>query len=297
MSELAWAGVIDHVWNGDIARDRRTGVTMMIDTGLGLATTADLVETAGVYIDHWKFGFGTSALVPSTLLKRKLALLAAHGILAYPGGTLLEAAIVQQHCRVYMNRARELGFGAVEISDGTIELPPQRRRNVIACATAAGLTAITEVGKKDKHAQPTAASLAHEALRDIEWGAAWVIVEARESGKGIGIYDERGEVRADVLEDLTSRMGSHVDRLVWEAPLKAQQAALIRRFGPGVSLGNIAVDNVLALQALRIGLRFETLAPIAEDRRQQAKWSPDRIEPQVPRVVEACPPAETLYSA
>jgi len=286
MSELAWSGVIDHVWNGDIVRSRRKGITMVIDTGLGLAATADLLETSGPYIDHWKFGFGTSALIPAALLERKLELLAEHGILAYPGGTLLEAAIVQHHCRVYMDRARELGFRAVEISDGTIPLPAQRRRNVIACAAGAGLLPITEVGKKDPHAQPSAAELAELALQDIEWGAAWVIVEARESGKGIGIFDECGEVRHQMLEEIASRMGEKVHRLVWEAPLKSQQAALITRFGPGASLGNVAVDTVLALQALRIGLRFETLQPIAEDRRRQDQWQPDRTEPQLPFVVE-----------
>jgi phosphosulfolactate synthase len=296
MSELAWAGVIDHVWNGDIDRARRAGVTMMLDTGLGLHSTADLLETAGPYIDHWKFGFGTSALLRTDLLKRKLALLAEHGILAFPGGTLLEAAIVQHHCRVYMNRARELGFRAVEISDGTIPLPPSRRRNVIDCARKAGLLPITEVGKKDKHAQPSARALADEALRDLEWGAAWVVVEARESGKGIGIYDDKGDVRGDVLEEIAARMGDAVGRLVWEAPLKSQQAALIRRFGPGVSLGNVSADAVLALQALRIGLRFETLQPIAEERRQRELWKPERIEPPVPQAVEACP-VETRSSA
>jgi phosphosulfolactate synthase len=289
MSELAWSGVIDHVWNGDIDRSRRKGVTMMLDTGLGLATTADLIETAGPYIDHWKFGFGTSALLTTDLLKRKLALLAANGILAFPGGTLLEAAIVQHHCRVYMNRARELGFRAVEISDGTIALPAARRRNVIECAVKAGLLPITEVGKKDKRSQPTAAALADEALQDLAWGARWVVVEARESGKGIGIYDDRGDVRSDVLEEIASRMGGKVDRLVWEAPLKSQQAALISRFGPGVSLGNVAVDAVLALQALRIGLRFETLQVIADERRRRELWKPERIEPPVPLVVEPCP--------
>ena len=297
MSELAWSGVIDHIWNGDIDRARRKGVTMMIDTGLGLATTADLIETAGPYIDHWKFGFGTSALVPTDLLERKLALLANHGILAYPGGTLLEAAIVQHHCRVYMDRARELGFRAVEISDGTISLPPQRRRNVITCAAGAGLLPITEVGKKDPHAQPSSTEIAELALQDIEWGAAWVIVEARESGKGVGIYDEAGEVREALLEELAAHMGEKLDRLVWEAPLKSQQAALIGRFGPGVSLGNVSVDSVLALQALRIGLRFETLQPIAEQRQKQAQWQPDRIEPQLPRIVEPCPQLETQSSA
>jgi phosphosulfolactate synthase len=288
--------VIDHVWNGDIERSRRKGVTMMIDTGLGLATTTDLIETAGPYIDHWKFGFGTSALITTALLKRKLAMLAEHGILAFPGGTLLEAAIVQHHCRVYMNRARELGFRAVEISDGTIPLPPNRRRNVIECAIKAGLLPITEVGKKDKSLQPSAAELADEALQDLAWGAAWVVVEARESGKGIGIYDEHGDVRSEVLEEIVSRMGDRADRLVWEAPLKSQQAALIRRFGPGVSLGNIAVDSVLALQALRIGLRFETLQPIAEERRQRAQWKPERVEPPVPYTEDAWP-AETRSSA
>lgn len=297
MSELAWSGVIDHVWNGDIDRARRKGVTMMIDTGLGLAVTTDLVETAGPYIDHWKFGFGTSALVPANLLERKLALLEKHGILAYPGGTLLEAAIVQHHCRVYMNRARELGFRAVEISDGTIALPPQRRRNVIACAVGAGLLPITEVGKKDPNAQPSATELAELALQDLEWGAAWVIIEARESGKGIGIYDENGAIRDALLEEIAARMGDRIDRLLWEAPLKSQQAALIGRFGPGVSLGNVAVDSVLALQALRIGLRFETLQPIAEERKLHAEWHPDQMEPQLPRIVEPCPPVETRFSA
>src|SRR5208282_6537490 len=58
MGELAWAGVIDHAWVPRSGRPRDKGVTMVIDTGVGLATTADLIEIAGPYIDHWKLGFG-----------------------------------------------------------------------------------------------------------------------------------------------------------------------------------------------------------------------------------------------
>jgi phosphosulfolactate synthase len=297
VSELCWAGVIDHVWNGDKDRGRRTGVTMMIDTGLGLGATRDTVESAGPYVDHWKFGFGTSALIPRDLLRRKLALLAGEGILAYPGGTLLEAAIVQHHCRVYMNRARELGFGGVEISDGTIALAPQRRRNVIKCAIDAGLVPITEVGKKDPKSQPAPAELAELALQDLEWGAAWVIVEARESGQGIGIFDERGAIRDSMLGELICLMGDKISRLIWEAPQKSQQAGLIARLGSDVSLGNVAPEAVLALQALRVGLRFETLQPLAEERRQLAQWTPDRVEPALPRVIETCTQTETRSSA
>ena len=251
---------------------------MVIDTGLGLAVTADLIETAGAYIDQWKLGFGTSAAVPPELLRRKLALLAGQGILTYPGGTLLEVAIVQHHCRVFMQRAGELGFSAVEISDGTLPLPLVRRRNVIRCAVDAGLVAITEVGKKDPTAQLGSDELADLALQDLEWGASWVVVEGRESGKSVGIYDENGDICNELLEGVAEAMGDKVDRLIWEAPLKPQQAALVRRFGNDVSLGNIEWCGVLALEALRAGLRFETLQPIVEQRQRLGQWKPEQVE-------------------
>ncbi len=276
--ELAWSGIIDHAWVPRSGRPRDKGVTMVIDTGVGLATTADLIEIAGPYIDHWKLGFGTSAAMPPDLLRRKLVLLARHGILTYPGGTLLEVAIVQHHCRVYMGRARDLGFSAVEISDGTLPLPLARRRNVIRCAIDAGLVAITEVGKKDPAAQPGPRELADLALQDLEWGASWVIVEGRESGKSVGIYDKNGEICDEMLEVMAEAMGDKIDRLIWEAPLKPQQAALVGRFGNDVSLGNIDWDGVLALEALRAGLRFETLQPIVEQRRRLGQWKPEQVE-------------------
>ena len=140
--------------------------------------------------------------MPLKVLEEKLALLHAHDILTYPGGTLLEAAIVQEHCRVFMKRAKELGFGAVEVSEGTIELPGERRRRAIDCAREAGLIAITEVGRKDPKRQPTAAELAEQALKDLSSGASWVVIEARECGQGIGIYDREGEVLTCVLDEI-----------------------------------------------------------------------------------------------
>ena len=278
MGELAWSGVIDHAWVPRSGRPRDRGVTMVIDTGLGLAATADTIETSGPYIDHWKLGFGTSAAVPRDLLRRKLALLASHGFLTYPGGTLLEVAIVQQHCRVFMGRARDLGFSAVEISDGTLPLPITRRRNVIRCAIDAGLVAITEVGKKDPTAQLDPREFGDIALQDIEWGASWVVVEGRESGRSVGIYNENGDITDELLEGIAEAMGDKLDRLIWEAPLKPQQAALVRRFGNDVSLGNIECYGVLALEALRAGLRFETLQPIVERRRRLGQWKPEQVE-------------------
>lgn len=283
-SDRPWLGVLglDAAIDRRLPRPRRCGVTMVIDTGLGLTATADMLAIAAPHIDQWKLAFGTSALMPIDVLRRKLKLLAEHSVLTYPGGTLLEAAIVQQHCRVYMRRARELGFGAVEISDGTISLPPDRRRRVIDCARDAGLVAITEVGKKDPAHQPEAVELAEQTLKDIEWGAAWVIVEARESGRGIGIYDDDGEVRGGFLAELSRHLGALTDRLIWEAPRKDQQAALVQRFGANVSLGNVAASEALALEALRSGLRYETLSVIAEQEQAAGQWNPSLAEPAEP---------------
>ncbi len=258
---------------------RSDGVTMVIDTGIGLSATHDTLDMSGGWIDQWKLSFGTSVFVPEPLLRRKIAAINERGVLTFPGGTLFEAAIVRHHCRVYMAKVRELGFTAVEISDGTIDLPAQRRRRVIECALDAGLTVITEVGKKDPARQPPPEDLARQGCLDVEWGSSWVIVEGRESGKGVGVFDASGGIDMTAVERLTASMCDIADRVVWEAPLKDQQVALIGRFGINVNLGNIDPSRVLALEALRTGLRFETLKPIADRLRDSGQWRPDEAEP------------------
>jgi phosphosulfolactate synthase len=280
MSNDPWDGIllVDELRRRRAMRPRKIGLTMVIDTGLGMSETADLLEAASSHIDIWKLSFGTSVFIPRDVLEKKLRLIEQHGVDTMPGGTLFEAAIVQQHCHVYMQRAAELGFTAVEISDGTIALPAFRRKRSIQCALDAGLMPFTEVGKKDPKAQPTASQLADEALQDLEWGACSVIIEGRESGKSVGIYDGEGNPDEAGIETIVERMGSAVDRLIWEAPLKAQQAALIVRFGLNVGLGNIEPRGVLALEALRVGLRFETLQPIADALQRKGRWTPDVVE-------------------
>lgn len=280
----AWQGVwsLDAIVNRRLHRPRAAGVTMVIDTGLGLTSMRDILDLAGQHVDHWKFGFGTTALMPRAALEAKLALLRDWDILSYPGGTLLEAAVVQEHCRVFMTRAAELGFGAAEISEGTIDLPGERRRRMIDCARNAGLQPITEVGRKDPDRQPEAEDLAAQVLRDLDWGAAWVIVEGRESGQGVGIYDRAGDIRASFLDEMTRLLGDAAVRVIWEAPLRPQQAYLVCRFGANVSLGNIPPQECLALEALRCGLRFETFAAVAEQSRAAGVWDPSRVENGAP---------------
>ena len=244
----------------------REGVTMVIDTGLGVAQVADILRIAGSHIDHWKFGFGTSAVTPGYILKRKLDILRSQGILTYPGGTLFEALILRDDSKDYFHQARKLGFDAVEISDGTVPLDRMRRGSLIAEAREAGLIVITEVGSKDPQRQLPIASVVEQIHKDLDAGAEWVIVEGRECGAGIGIYDDHGSIRSDLFLRLVSDLGDCLDRVIWEAPRKAQQAELIRYCVPNVNLGNIETTQCLALEALRRGLRFETLRHVAAEK-------------------------------
>ena len=253
---------------------------MVIDTGVGLGLLRDTLELAGHCIDHWKLSFGTSVFLTKQVLQRKLVLLAEHEVLTFPGGTLLEVALVERHCRDYMKHAKTLGFSAVEISDGTIPMPAFRRRNIIHCALEAGLVPITEVGKKDPRQQPSAEQMAEQALEDLEHGARWVVVEGRESGRAVGIYDAYGQVIDDAVATIGRIMGAATDRLVWEAPLKEQQAYLIRRFGTNVGLGNIHSDQVLAVESLRCRLRFETLRSVTDELVRSGAWDPHEVEPK-----------------
>ncbi|MCI0394623.1 MAG: phosphosulfolactate synthase [Chloroflexi bacterium] len=260
----AWANVFTEL-NERTSKPRPTGITMVIDKCHGPYAVADHLDLFGDYADHWKLSFGTTVLLEEGLLRQKIAMTREQDVLVYPGGTLTEVAIVRGVWREYLHHACELGFNGIEVSDGTIHLAPADRRQVIRYALDLGLTVVTEVGKKDREQQPPPEALARQALADFADGASWVIVEARESGRGVGVFDEDGSVHEEDVNIMADILGDHLERLVWEAPLKRQQEYFILRFGPNVCLGNIQPRDVLGVEALRVGLRFETFRQVAEE--------------------------------
>ena len=254
----AWDGVIKIPISGRSSKPRTTGITMIIDKGLGLERVSDLLETAGDYIDIIKLTFGTSAFYDEDYLQRKNKLITSYEVDVMPGGTFLEVAYWQDNLSSYLKRAKKLGFTAIEVSDGTIDIPLPHRQEIIKQALDQGFKVITEVGKKDpKQALPI--SLTHELINtDAESGAFKVIIEAREAGRGVGIYDSSGQIKEDEIDNIVAGV-DNPEILLWEAPLKNQQQALIMRWGVNVNLGNIPPDEILALEALRQGLRGDTL--------------------------------------
>jgi phosphosulfolactate synthase len=234
----------------------------VIDRGLSLAQVDGLLEVAGASVDVVKLGWGT-ALV-SANLKPKLARYAEHGIPVVLGGTLTEIAIRQGRVDGLIAWLRELGLRHVEVSDGTVAIEPEYKRALIE-RLSGEFVVLAEVGSKDADFIMAPYVWVEQIERDLDAGAWKVITEARESGNA-GIYRADGEPRTGLIDEIVHAIDA--DRLIFEAPLRPQQVWLLTRFGSDCSLGNIAPDDVVSLETLRLGLRSDTVERFAvgEDR-------------------------------
>ena len=233
-------------------KPRRTGITHVLDAGLPVGEAAGLLEAGGKYVDVWKFGWGVAYLDPG--LEAKLELLAAHGVLASPGGTLLEIAWAQGRAARFLAWARAAGFPCVEVSAGTVAMAAGEKAALIAEA-AEHFIVLAEVGAKDPEVRMTPGEWAAAAASDLAAGATWILAEGRASGT-VGIYSGSGAVRQDVIAAMVDAAGT--DGVVFEAPREDQQAWFVRRFGPDVNLANIRPAGALSLETLRLSLRADT---------------------------------------
>ncbi len=229
----------------------------MIDRGLSVAEVDGLLEVAGDSVDIVKLGWGT-ALVSANLAP-KLECYAAAGIPVVLGGTLTEIAIRQGRVDGLIEWLRELGLRHVEISDGTIELDPSVKRELIE-RLAGEFTVFAEVGSKDVDFIMAPYVWVEQIQSDLQAGAWKVIAEARESGTA-GIYRANGEPRTGLIEEIAHSVDP--GRLIFDAPRHAQQVWLLKHFGPECNLGNIAPADVLSLETLRLGLRSDTVESFA----------------------------------
>jgi len=253
--------IINNPIQGRAAKPRQTGLTMVMDKGIGLEETRDFLALCSEHVDFVKLAFGTAAVYPPAILLEKIALIKHSGIDVYPGGTFLEIAVIQKKVPVFLEHASSAGFTAIEVSDGTIALSVEQRRTIIGMAAKAGFKVLSEVGKKDPREKTSGRAMASAVLEDLEAGSQLVIVEGRESGRGVGIYDKEGHIEQERFEELLSYSGVQ-DSIIWEAPLKDQQSTLITLFGPNVNMGNIPPHEVIALESMRLGLRNDTLKSV-----------------------------------
>jgi phosphosulfolactate synthase len=242
-------------------KPRERGITHVIDRGLSIAAVDGLMETVGDSVDIVKLGWGT-ALVTANL-REKIARYSAHGIPVVLGGTLTELAIRQGRVDAMTSWLRELGLRHVEISDGTITLEPHVKRELIA-SLAGEFTVLSEVGSKDAEVIMAPYVWVEQIEAELQAGAWKVIAEGRESGTA-GIARPDGEIRMGLVDEITHAVDP--DRIIFDAPQHQQQVWFLQHIGADCNLGNIAADDVLSLETLRLGLRSDTVERFAPDGR------------------------------
>jgi phosphosulfolactate synthase len=234
-------------------KPRTTGLTHVIDKGLNLREIEGMFDTAGEYVDVVKLGWGTSYVTRN--LEKKIALYRSFETPVVCGGTLFEAAVVRGKLDDYRRWLVDNRISHVEVSDGAIELPHERKLELIS-ELSRDFVVLSEVGSKD-------AEVVFAPYQWVEWmteelaAGAWkVITEARESGTA-GVFRPTGEIRAGLIDEIVH--GIAVGDIIFEAPTKESQAWFVRHLGPDVNLGNIPPEEIIPLETLRLGLRADTL--------------------------------------
>jgi phosphosulfolactate synthase len=233
-------------------KPRASGLTHVLDKGVPLSVLAAELEAADELVDVAKVGWGI-AYVDRTL-KGRVGLYRAARVEVSLGGTLLEVAAGQGRVTELRRWAAEQGIDALEVSNGLLGLTRRDKARLIG-ELAGEFTVLAETGAKDPQVPVVAGEWVAEMEADLAAGARWVIAEGRESGT-VGLYHRDGSVREDLVELLAARLP--LDRVIFEAPHKAQQAWFVHHLGPDANLGNVPLDEVLALETLRLGLRADT---------------------------------------
>jgi phosphosulfolactate synthase len=234
------------------ARPRTVGITMVMDKGLSVVEAKNFMSVAYPHVDIVKLGFGTSFVTPN--LEEKLEVYRSYDIPVYFGGTLFEAFLIRNQFDDFVGVCKSYGVSYIEVSDGSINIPHAEKCGYIEKLTKVA-TVLSEVGSKDAaHIIPPYIWI--ELMKaELEAGSTYVIAEAREAGN-VGIYRGSGEVREGLVQEILTQIPG--EKIIWEAPQKAQQLYFIELLGCNVNLGNIPPSEMLALEAMRIGLRGDT---------------------------------------
>lgn len=233
-------------------KPRKSGITMVMDKGLSLQEAKNMMDVGLPHIDVIKLGFGTSYVTPN--LTQKIELYKSFGLPVYFGGTLFEAFLIRNQFEDFISVCRDYKIDWMEVSDGSITIPHSEKCGYIEKLTKHG-TVLSEVGSKDAaHIIPPYKWI--ELMKaELEAGSSYVIAEAREAGN-VGIYRGSGEVREGLVQEILTQIPG--DSIIWEAPQKAQQLYFLELLGCNVNLGNIAPQEIIALETMRIGLRGDT---------------------------------------
>ena len=237
-----------------VQRPRTNGLTVISDKGLSIDGTKNLLSVAGPYIDMVKLAFGTAMV--TSFLEEKIAIYQSNQIPVFFGGLLFEAFVIRDQVGDFIKLAETYKVDYIEVSDGAIDITHEQKCDYIRRLSKTA-TVISEVGSGDKdrvHITPPYRWI--EIMKaELDAGSRYIIAESKESGTA-GIYRDSGEVREGLVEEILNKIAA--ENIIWEAPKKDQQLYFIKLLGCNANLANVPPAEVIALEAMRVGLRSDS---------------------------------------
>jgi len=233
---------------------RKFGITMISDKGLGIAETENLISIGLPHIDMVKLAFGTAMVTP--MIKEKIKIYRSHNVPVFFGGLLFEAFVIRRQFDDYLKMMDEYQIRITEVSDGAINISQEEKRQYISTLAKRG-TVISEIGSKDKDKIKVTPPYKWIELMqaELDAGSSYVIAEAKETGNE-GLYRNSGEVREGLVAEILTKIPA--EKIIWETPEKDQQLYFIKLLGCNANLGNIEPKEIIALEAMRVGLRGDS---------------------------------------
>lgn len=234
--------------------------TTPFDPGYDPATLESHLEQSARLMQALKLSMASWMIAAPASTQRKIDAVASFGVPTIAGGGPFEIATDQGALEAYLDLCATMGFHMIECAEGftALDLDPAR---VARLVRERGLDVQFELG--GKHSGPigteTAAAEIAKGRAWLDAGAEQLVVEAREDARGSGVFDEAGRLHGDVADALASAFG--LDRLVFEAPTKPSQFALMNHFGDEVRLGNVRLEEVLRVEVYRRGLHPDSYRP------------------------------------
>jgi phosphosulfolactate synthase len=229
------------------------------DPGLAPVAVASHLAQSGHLMLSLKISMAGWQIAAPGALQVKLEAARRAGVSTTAGGGPYEVAVAQGELERYLDLCAEVGFSAIECGAGftSPDVTPER---IAALTEARGLAFDYELG--DKHGgvfdAETVNELCTEGRQWLEAGARRLVIEARESADGIGLFDAGGALKTALAQRLAQAFG--LQRVVFEAPTKPSQFALLDQLGPSVQLGNVPMDEVLRVEIYRRGLHSDSFS-------------------------------------
>jgi phosphosulfolactate synthase len=254
---------------------RRIGVrdlpplTCPFDPGYDPLTLESHLKQSSHLYSSLKISMACWMIAREDCTRQKIAAAGRAGVPVVTGGGPFEIAVAQNELPAYLDLCASIGVARIECGEGftRLALTPTQ---VIKMAAERGLEVQFELGKKHGGAfhEDTMPGLIAQGFEWLESGAVSLVVEARESGKDIGLFDERGSLNTSYAERFAGAFG--LAAVMFEAPNKPSQFALLDHFGPLVQLANVRLEEVLRVEIYRRGLHSDAFGNV-------------KLRPEMPR--------------